>query len=274
MTTISGKIVVITGGTSGIGRHLALKLADRGADVAIIARNRSRLLKTARNIETRTNRKVLPFTCDLTDRGEISSITARIKQELGAADILVNNAGIVSGSPFLDLTEEQIEATFQTNILAPFRMTKAFLPEMLDRNSGHIVTVASAAGLVGVNRQTDYAASKHAAIGFMESLRAELRHSGSSVKTTTIMPYYTDTGMFRGVKTNRLLGLPLLKEEYVAEKIVEAIEKNHAEIKLPKLLYALPLMRAVLPVRAFDQMIDLFRVNDSMERVVTREKES
>lgn len=242
--------------------------------MAIIARNAQRLELTRSQLLSETGRQAYTYPCNLSNGEDTRRTTEKIKQELGHIDILVNNAGIISGASLLELTDEQIETTFQTNILALFRTTRAFLPGMLEKNSGHIVTVASAAGLVGVNRQTDYSASKHAAIGFTESLRAELRNSGSSVKTTTVMPYYTDTGMFRGVKTNRLLGLPLLEEEKVAAEIVRAIERNREEIKLPKLLYALPLMRALLPVRAFDRMIDLFGVNDSMEEVVTREKES
>ena len=121
-----------------------------------------------------------------------------VRSAAGEVDVLVNNAGIVSGRPLLELSDERIERTFAVNTLALFWTSKAFLPAMTARGSGHIVTVASAAGLIGTARETDYAASKFAAVGFNEALRLELRRSAPGVKTTLVCPYYIDTGMFDG----------------------------------------------------------------------------
>ena len=95
---------------------------------------------------------------------------------------------------------------------------------MIERNRGHIVTIASAAGLIGVPRLTDYCATKFAAVGLDESLRVELKQRGSAIRTTVVCPYYIDTGMFEGVKTRFSFLLPILKEQKVVDKILRAIE--------------------------------------------------
>ena len=118
--------------------------------------------------------------------------------EVGPVDVLVNNAGVISGQLLSELTDEAIERTLAVNTLALFWCTRAFLPAMVERRRGHVVTLASAAGLVGVVRQTDYSASKHAAVGFAESLRFELRRYAPEVHTTLVCPFYINTGMFDG----------------------------------------------------------------------------
>jgi all-trans-retinol dehydrogenase (NAD+) len=135
---------------------------------------------------------------------------------------------------------------------------------MIDRGSGHLVTVASAAGLVGSARETDYAASKFAAVGFNEALRQELRHGAPGVKTTVVCPFYVDTGMFAGVKTRFPLLLPILKEDAVTERIVNAIQRDRAQLQLPFMVRTLPAMR-LLPVWAFDRLADFFGINDAMD---------
>ena len=156
-----------------------------------------------------------------------------VRAAAGDVDVLVNNAGIVSGRPLLELPDERIERTFAVNTLALFWTTKAFLPAMKARGSGHIVTVASAAGLIGTARETDYAASKFAAVGFNEALRQELRRSAPGVQTTVVCPFYVDTGMFKGVKTRFPLLLPVLKEQDVADRVLKAIQHDQPLVQMP-----------------------------------------
>ena len=175
-----------------------------------------------------------------------------VRATAGPVDILVNNAGIVSGKPLLELTDERIELTFKVNALALFWTTKAFLPGMIERGSGHVVNVASAAGLIGSPRETDYAASKFAAVGFNEALRLELKRSAPGIRTTVVCPFYIDTGMFAGVKTRFPLLLPILKEADVTERILRGIQHDHPQVLMPFMVRTLPAMR-LLPVWAFDR---------------------
>jgi all-trans-retinol dehydrogenase (NAD+) len=191
-------------------------------------------------------------------------VAAETTAAAGPVDIVINNAGVVSGARLLDVPDERIEATFAINTLSLFWTAKAFLPQMLERNRGHIVTIASASGFIGVPKLADYSASKWAAIAFDESLRAELQQVGSAVQTTVVCPYYIDTGMFRGVKSRFSWLLPILKEEDVATRVVTAIQRNKRRLLMPPAVYLVPPMR-VLPVRAFDWLATFLGVNASMD---------
>ncbi|MGH7790271.1 MAG: SDR family NAD(P)-dependent oxidoreductase, partial [Candidatus Binatia bacterium] len=170
MSELAGRHVVITGGASGIGRLTALALARRGARLTIWDINREALDRVVAELGAEA-RGVL---CDVGDRAQVYARAAETTAAGGPVDVLINNAGIVSGHDFLDLPDAKIQATFDINVLALFWTCKAFLPAMIERNRGHLVTIASASGLIGVARLADYSASKWAAVGFDESLRAEL----------------------------------------------------------------------------------------------------
>lgn len=264
MTTISGTTALVTGGASGIGLLVAERLARRGARVVLWDLHQDRLDTAASDLRTRTGGDVVGHVCDITDRAAVKSAADRVRSEVGEVDLVINNAGVVSGKRLLDISDEQIETTFAVNTLALYWVTRAFLGGMVDRNRGHVVTVASAAGLVGVARQTDYSASKHAAVGFDESLRVELAQYAPGVHTTVICPFYVDTGMFEGVKTRVPFLLPILKQDAVADKIVGAIERDKAQVVLPPFVRLVPVTR-MLPTRLFDKVMNLLGVNVSME---------
>ena len=259
---LRGRTVLITGAGSGIGRRLALGASRVGARIVVwdldeAAAERTRVAVEREGGEARASR------VDVSDREAVEAAAAALEHDGWGPDVLVNNAGVVSGRPFLDTTPEQIERTFRVNTLALFWTTRAFLPGMLARGRGRIVTVASAAGLIGVARLADYAASKHAAVGFTESLRQELRADGSPVSTLVVEPFYIDTGMFDGV-TTRIPGLlPILKAPYAAGRILRAIERGDARLRMPALVSVLPLVDA-LPVTIGDRVADLFGVHRGM----------
>src|SRR5262249_39433723 len=145
----------------------------------------------------------------------------------------------------------------------------AFLPKMRERNSGHIVTIASAAGLVGTARLTDYCASKFAAVGFDEALRLELARLGVAVRTTVVCPFYVSTGMFAGVKTRFPLVLPILRPEYVGDRIVAAIRADRPRVLLPRFNYLIFPSR-LLPVGVFDEVMRFFGISKSMDEFTGR----
>src|SRR3712207_6187196 len=247
MSEISGKSVVITGGARGMGRQIALKIARLGGRVVVYDLAAEALEAVVDEIAA-AGAEVYGYVCDVSDRREVYRVADEVKARVGPVDIVVNNAGIISGRRILEIPDERIEAVFGVNVLALYWVTKAFLPEMIERNSGHIVTMASAAGLLGVDRQTDYSASKHAAIGFAESLRAELKRAGhTGIKTTIIEPFYVNTGMVKGVKSRFPRLLPILEQEEVAARVVRAVLQNQREVRIPPMLKLVPALR-VLPV--------------------------
>ncbi len=142
---------------------------------------------------------------------------------------------------------------------------------MVEQGSGHIVTVASAAGLIGTPRQTDYAASKHAAVGFTEALRFELKRSTPGVRVTVVCPFYTDTGMFEGVKTRFPLLLPILRTDDVVKAIINAIEMNKPKVLMPFMVRTVPAMR-LLPLPVFDRVAEFFGVTGAMDEFTGRHK--
>lgn len=255
---LAGATVLITGAGSGLGRELAVQASARGARVVAWDRDAAGARATAQRVNG-TWAEV-----DVTDPQAVADAASGLR-----VDVLINNAGVVTGKYLLDASEEQIRRTFEVNTLAGYWTTRAVLPGMLARNHGVIVTIASAAGLVGVAKQTDYSASKWGAIGFTESLRAELRSFGSRVRTLVVAPYYINTGMFDGVRTKFPLVLPILEPVKVAGRVLNAIEAGRQQVMLPPLVRILPPLR-LLPVPAFDLILDLFGINHTMDHFVGR----
>jgi all-trans-retinol dehydrogenase (NAD+) len=263
MTDIKGRRALITGAASGIGRLLATELANAGATLVLWDIDADGLSQAQAEL-TAAGHAADVYVCDLTKREDIAAVAAQTLVQSGPVDILINNAGVVSGKNLLDISDAEIERTFQVNTLALFWTVRAFLPSMLRRDSGHLVTVASAAGIAGTAKLTDYCSSKFAAVGFDESLRLELQQQNSNVITTVICPYYTDTGMFDGAKTRFSWLLPILKPEVVARRIVGAIRKNRRRLVMPWFVYTSWPGR-LLPVRWFDALMAFFGISHSMD---------
>jgi len=168
-----------------------------------------------------------------------------------------------------------IERTFKVNTIAMFWTTKAFLPKMLENNHGHIVTIASSAGIIGVNGLADYCASKFGAVGFDESLRFELRKLGKTgVHTTCICPYYINTGMFDGVKSKFPILLPVLEQNDATRQIMNAVKRNQPILIMPDFASKVPLARALLPLQLFDPLMEFFGVSNTMDEFKGRGHDS
>jgi all-trans-retinol dehydrogenase (NAD+) len=264
MSEIAGRHVLVTGGASGIGRLMAKKIAALGGRVSIWDIQRDNLDNVVAEINAGGREPARGFLCDVSKRENVYRVAEETTAAGGPVEILINNAGVVSGKPLLQIPDEKIEATFAVNVLALFWTAKAFLPHMIENNRGHVVTIASASGLIGVAKLSDYAASKWAAIGFDESLRGELRKAAPGVMTTVVCPFYIDTGMFHGVKSRFSFLLPILKEEKVAERVVSAIQRNKRRLMMPPVVYTVPLMR-LFPVGVFDALASFLGVNASMD---------
>ncbi|KAM9198164.1 LOW QUALITY PROTEIN: short-chain dehydrogenase/reductase family 16C member 6-like [Dugong dugon] len=236
--SVAGEIVLVTGAGSGLGRQLAIKFARLGAILVLWDINKEGNMETSRLVKENDCVKVFAYTCDCSNRQEVYSVAKQVKKEVGDVTILINNAGIVTGKLFLDIPDDMVEKSFLVNALSHFWTYKAFFPDMIAANHGHLVCISSAAGLFGVNGLADYCASKFAAIGTAESIFLELNFQRKSkVKTTIICPYFIKTGMFEGCTTKYPFLLPLLDLEFVVQSIVNAILEEQFYLVTPKFLY-------------------------------------
>lgn len=263
MADFTNKITLITGGACGLGRLVAQKMAARGSHVVLWDIANDSLAKAASEISG-AGHKVATYHCNVFDREMVYDTAERVKDDVGKVDILINNAGVVSGRPFLECSDEQLERTMGVNVLAHFWTVKAFLPDMVQANSGHIVTVASAGGIIGSSGLVDYTASKFAAFGFDEALRAELKKQRLNIHTTVVCPYFIKGEMFAGVRTRFSFLLPILEAENVSERIVKAIARKKRRLLMPPLVYATWPLR-LLPVDIFDGVATFLGINDAMD---------
>jgi len=271
MSDFKNKNVLITGAASGIGRIMAKLAAKEGARVILWDISDSQLQALHREIEAEGG-KAFSYLCDVSVKETVFQTAEQVKKEAGPVDILVNNAGVVVGKMFSEYTPEEIEKTVNVNLMALFWTVKAFLPGMLESDKGHIVTIASAGGIIGVSKLSVYSATKFAAFGFDESLRMEFKKAKQDIKTTVVCPFFIDTGMFKGVKTRVPFLLPILKPNYAANKIIKAIKKNKRRVWMPALVYTVPLLR-IFPVAFFDAAASFLGVNSAMDPFVGRKAE-
>lgn len=237
---IRGNVTVVTGGGSGIGRALATRFADRGACVAVWDINTDGADETVSII--RSNGGVArAYTCDVSKVDDVAEMARQVRAHMGDVEMVVNNAGCCSCRHLLELSESDIRRTFDVNVLAHFWTVREFLPAMITRNSGHIVTVASMSSRGGHTMLTDYCASKYASFGFTEALAEEMRQVGATgVHTTTVCPLFVDTNMVRRmnervVLTNRFDDGRLLTVDEVAETTVADVLRNKRYVYIPRI---------------------------------------
>ncbi|KAI0254760.1 retinal short-chain dehydrogenase/reductase [Lactifluus subvellereus] len=255
------QIVLITGGASGIGELLANTLAVRNVTVVVL---------DIKPIVTE-NYNINYYKCDITNWEEVEAVARTVIEEVGHPTVLVNNAGVVQGKLILDLSPEDVRQTFNVNTLAHFWTLKAFLPEMIRKKSGHIVTVASVGGLVGMAQMIDYNASKAATISLHESLRYELdkRYHAPQIRTSLIVPGHVLTSLFSTVRlpTSWLFRFcfPSLEPIAVVKRIIATLDEQHSQtIYLPFYANFTPLLR-LLPsfLRDFAQWVSpLYSTSD------------
>jgi all-trans-retinol dehydrogenase (NAD+) len=260
-----GKNVLITGGGSGIGRLMAIEFGTKEkARICLWDINPTGLETVARELKDMGVKDVATYQIDVTDKKTVYQTAERVKKEFGKIDVLVNNAGIVAGEYFWDLTDQQIEKVMNVNAIAPMIVAKAFLPDMIQSNSGHLVTISSAASTVGSPKLSDYCASKWAVFGWAESVRLELRKKGYNIQTTIVCPFYISTGMFSGVKNAGIL-MKILTPEYVVAETMEAIRTGQEELYLTRLVKIAFIARILFPAWVRDTILDVMGVNKCMD---------
>jgi short-subunit dehydrogenase len=187
--------VWITGASSGIGEALAVQFAQDGARVVLSARRESELERVAERCQNAGADKVLALPLDVTDWEALPKAVDAVINTFGAIDLLVNNAGVSQRSLCVETDMEVYRKLMEVNVMGQIALTKAVLPHMLKRKSGHIAVTASVAGKVGAPQRTGYCAAKHAVMGFFDALRAEVEDQGISV--STIVPGFINTDIAR-----------------------------------------------------------------------------
>ena len=251
------KVVVITGGSRGLGLVLARYVCARGGNVALIARDPEELARAKTDLAPRGG-KVLTIQCDLLDAAQIQSAVRQIIDRLGKIDILINNAGIIEVGPLEHMSHEDFERAMQLHFWAPFKLISQIVPEMRTWGGGRIVNISSIGGKVAVPHLAPYSASKFALTGFSDALRAELARD--NIYVTTVAPGMMRTGShvnakFKGEHDAEFAwfaasaGAPLISmnADRAARKILAACRRGQPSLTLTLVARAAILGNALFP---------------------------
>ncbi|KAL2827501.1 short chain dehydrogenase/reductase family protein [Aspergillus pseudoustus] len=213
------ELVVVTGGSGGIGAGVAQRLAAMGARVVVVD-----IIPLTFKPE---NKRILYHKCDLSNEQEIAAVCEKIRSEVGNPTVLLNNAGLSRGRTVVEGTYGDNNITLKTNLLAPFLLAREFLPAMIQQNHGHIFNVASVSAYIPPPGLADYAASKAGLIAFHECLAQELRvQNAPKVRTSLAVLSFTKTPLFKGETNQSQFLMPLLHTETVVDAIVDVFDSG------------------------------------------------
>jgi NAD(P)-dependent dehydrogenase (short-subunit alcohol dehydrogenase family) len=238
-----GRTVLITGGSRGLGLALAREAAAQGARVAICGRHADSLERARQSLE-QTGADILALPCDVTDPESVDELVRQVHARFGALDVLINNAGVIEVGPAETMSLADYEEAMATNFWGMLNPTLAALPAMRERKSGRIVNITSIGGKLGIPHLLPYSASKFAAVGFSQGLRAEAAVDG--IKVVTVCPGLMRTGsprnaIFRGQHRSEYAWFSIsdalpgmsVSAERAARRIIAACRRGDAEVLFP-----------------------------------------
>ena len=232
--TFKSKVVLVTGASRGIGRACAIRFASKGANVVITARNQSNLQETLIEMEkVGNNNEMLLIEGDVTDREKTRSLVREVLDRFGKIDVLINNAGQNISGAIEDIDTTNLNYIFKLNFFAPLWFMQGVIPIMKSRQNGQIINISSIAGSRGFPFGGGYSASKFALNGMTEAARVEL--AKYNIHVLLVMPAGTDTQFNSDTircspEFEERTGVSLMKSEYVANKVIEAVEKKRRTI--------------------------------------------
>lgn len=222
--SLTGKVAYITGAARGIGKATALHLAKEGVHVGLVARTESALKEVAIEIEN-LGVKVAYAVADVSSIEQVEAAITSLTKELGTADILINNAGIATFGTVIDMDPEEWKNIIDVNLMGTYYVTRAVLQQLIEKNSGDIITISSTNGLNGAATSSAYSASKFGVIGLMESVAQEVRRNNIRVSTLTPSTVATDLAkdlnLFKENDESKLM-----QPEDIAEFIVSQLKLN------------------------------------------------
>lgn len=223
MESLKGKNALITGAGKGLGRAMAIALAEEGVNVGLIARTEADLLQLAEELKPYAVSTAIG-TADVSCIDAVNIAVAKIKAELGAIDILINNAGVGAFGSFMELEPAKWEEIVKVNLFGVYYVTRAVLPEMIERKTGDIVNVSSTAGQRGAAVTSAYSASKFGLIGLSESLMQEVRKY--NIRVTTLTPSTVATDMAMNLKLTDGNPDKVMQPQDFAELVVSQLKLN------------------------------------------------
>ncbi|MCM3439682.1 3-ketoacyl-ACP reductase [Metabacillus halosaccharovorans] len=224
--SLKGKVALVTGAGKGIGRATAFALAHEGVNVGLLARTEQDLVEVAKEIEA-LGVKTAYATADVSSMEEVNAAVEKLKTSLGPVDILINNAGIGKFGKFLELEPEEWKKIIDINLIGVYYVTRAVLPQLIDKNGGDIINISSTAGQKGAPVTSAYSASKFGLLGLTESLALEVRKH--NIRVTALTPSTVATEL--AYKENLTDGNPekVMQPEDLAEYMVAQL-KLHPRI--------------------------------------------
>ncbi len=242
----TNKVVLITGASSGLGKGVALEIAARGANLALLARREELLQGIADEAHAR-GVKATFATVDVRDANAVKEAAEQFRRELGPIDVLIANAGIGTADHAVRLTAEHAANVIGINVLGAVNSVAAVLPQMVERKQGRLVAISSLAAYRGLAKSAAYCASKAALSSYFESLRIDLRNTGVGV--TIIHPGFIKTALTAGRESK----MPYLMElNDGVQKIVSAIEKEKKTYAFPWQLATIVRATSILPPAVYD----------------------
>lgn len=232
MKNITGQTALLTGASGGIGRHIAKALTAAGANLVVSDRHEDGLTQLSNELRG-SGARVEGVIADLSDLGGVGTLIEQAERALGPIDIVVNNAGTDVPAAFTENRTEELTRMVDVNLTAPMLLTHSVLPGMLDRGTGHVVFISSAAAKMGQAYEGPYAATKAGLIALTQSLRVEYHHA--PVGFSVVVPGFVEggNGMYervkdRGIRASKLLGTTTV--DRIAADVVRAIERDAPEI--------------------------------------------
>lgn len=246
MMSYSNKVVLITGASSGIGEAAAQEFAKLNANLVLVSRNKENLEQVSKSL-SKYNIKILVLPCDVSKKDQVIEMSKIVLEKFGKIDVLVNNAGFGIYNTVNETKIEEIESQLATNFYGMVYCIKAFLPNMIQNGSGHIVNVASVAASVGIPKMASYCASKFAMLGFSEGLFHELQ--GTGVGVTVVSPIMVRTNFFNNNSFKKMpnYSSTSLSSTTVAKAIVRASSSPRLEIIVPQFVRIVVWLKQTLP---------------------------